>query len=1523
MDKQKRWQLTLIVAVCLLTLYNILPTIFFYSHPLSAPVDAQRGDAVAHAVTQRIETLNSDSYRWLQSFAYLLGVEPRSIEVGTDRTGLIQLQFRDERDAHRFAQFLPRAGGMIPFYPARLGLITAAQQGPSATVSLNRALPPNAQPLTPSNLFQFTPKEDDHGTIAERYHDLVEDRLVTVSSYLANSTENARAVQRLIQGKMDAQEQRALALVLAEQILDAESVYQEDAQLGTHFFTSFVGAASPKGGIATPLVAHFEQSVASLEKERLSVVEEISGSEVEQALGFSDDVEPSAKKSEAILTRQMDLLKRAIAVVKERSKGFVRQLPPLTPAALLEQRTIQDRPRSETFHFAGYHPLIEGVTVFWDQGLMRLDLYPSVQRLLRASVGGEGGVSEKSKNAINRWLLSEIAMLSRDTDESFHPSEDGFVASLDSLNGARSYLILNLAQLAHQHIEQVKHQVISAWHPESADFEPTSYPLRSFDEYRTASGAEKRLGLVFYAPVIDEVNPTPQFRNASLYVIARGARSIEEKLKAAPSQSENQQALADWNALASLLENLGFIGYAAADFEFPKEFAQDYIFELNGYYASFLQATRENFYVKGSHRFAALDFSDVEQRILRDNQINDQIQEELLRWSEAYHAAQADLDPAQHYLVPAPTKSVFWENLKLSAYKYFHGDERKVLKWGLDLSGGKTVRISLLDHNQRPVTDQEELRQAVRELYHRVNQMGVAERSIRIENSTIVLDFPGSQNLSAAELIQGSAMYFHIVNEKFGSYNAALSQTVHQFLQEVWNEAVVTNRKDLASVNEIAWQHLGGDARFGSMQPKTPSGKILYEQGLRLANPNEYEKSAEFNDALSAIAIVRRDKNSGGDETAHPLLVVFANYALEGANLENIYPGYDPSHGNTLSFGVKRGYEGVKEGSPRDQFYTWTSQFSEENIAGTPKDAMSSGHGWRMAVVLNGSVITSPTLNAPLREGGMISGRFSQREVAQLVADLKAGSLSFTPKILSEENVSPDLGREERFQGIFASSIALVAVVVAMVSYYRFAGLVASCAVLFNIFIMWGVLQNLGAALTLPGIAGIVLTIGMAVDANVLVFERIREEFAQTGRIGQAIQAGYRKAFSAIFDSNLTTIIAALILVQFDSGPIKGFAITLIIGIVSSMFTALFMTRYFFAGWVRNPKNKQLSMAQFLKNTKIDFLSYTKVACVLSAALIVLGAVFFLREKNTIFGMDFTGGYSLVVDLNPKEEAHYRADVAGALLAKGVARQEMQVQELSRPSQLRIQFGMSMNEPGHPFYQLPEVVRSEEVYQYEYQKDPRLNWVVNAIQSAGYTISSQELGQLQNNWTVMSGQFSEAMRNQAVVGLLLALVAILVYITVRFEFKYAVAAVVGLVHDVIITLGVLAMFHAIGFAVQIDLQVVGAIMTIIGYSLNDTIIVFDRVREDVKIMRKSPFREIINHALNVTLSRTIMTSGTTLCVLIALVLFGGPAIFGFSLVMTLGVVIGTFSSLFIASPVMLYLHEKEEEHLPHRVEGRT
>jgi SecD/SecF fusion protein len=250
------------------------------------------------------------------------------------------------------------------------------------------------------------------------------------------------------------------------------------------------------------------------------------------------------------------------------------------------------------------------------------------------------------------------------------------------------------------------------------------------------------------------------------------------------------------------------------------------------------------------------------------------------------------------------------------------------------------------------------------------------------------------------------------------------------------------------------------------------------------------------------------------------------------------------------------------------------------------------------------------------------------------------------------------------------------------------------------------------------------------------------------------------------------------------------------------------------------------------------------------------------------------------------------------------------VRELNTPHNLRLQLGMTMEQPGHPFYGLPMQTNTGDVG-YSYERNPRILWVVNTLADSGIIIKKSQLPTLDQNWSEMSGQLSDAMRNSALIGMGIAMLCILIYLTIRFEFNYAISAIIGLVHDVLMTLAILALLHAFGVSIQIDLQVVAAIVTIIGYSLNDTIIIFDRIREDLRLMRKMKYIDIINHALNATLSRTLMTSGTTLLVLLALVALGGSTIFDFALVMTIGVVVGTLSSLFIAAPVMLYFHRRD------------
>lgn len=1509
MEKQKRWQFYLIVAVMALTLYNILPTIFYYTKPLGSPIDEGRAKEVATQVMTRVNHMEDEAIGWLYSFADLLKVKPTKISSLPGNPGIVEVTFQNTKEASKFKQFLPRAGAYIPFVPAQLELYKG--DASSETVLVERRIGVHFDPTKDlANLFHYAPKLDDQGQFSQGFTKIVVDRASKLGQDIGGKSPNAKLVHSLTSNLTD-DTRDAEILALASEIAEMERSFSQEPEFLARYFSSFVLDKKEEGKTLTSKLTQVFESASkrsSSEKDKLIA---------EEAKLKKDNLSLSSfqAKNLASLEHHIQTLTQAAKIVQASTAKFTETAAPLTAEkakALIAEGAKNVSPQNgiQIVSLEGRNPFIESLVINWNDDLISLKLYSDLAKLREEAVSSE--ISAFSKEKLNQFLINEIARIGRRSDEVIIPSGNEFVLSLTDLPNAESFLTLDLEALATKQATLIQQQLSQGFSPKNDDLKPHVYPIRSYSAYSQENPEDQRLGFVIFVPAA--ANQIPEgFKSSSIYVIAKGLDTILQKYRINPSSTEGKLAAQDLENLQKLMQDMNFIGYPGTAYGISQEFARDYIFELDDYYSNILKASREAFEVKGSKRFAVLPFTNVEQRILTQNKIEDQMQEDLLKWVEAYSAAEVDPDASAKYLVPAPTKNPYWSNFKISLGKYFYGDDRKIIKWGLDLSGGKTVRIGLRDHNNQPVTNPDDIKTAVNQLYERINKMGVSERTIRVENNNIVLEFPGSQALSASDLVKASAMYFHIVNEKFSSSNPALRQPVEQFLQNVWNEAVVTNRKDIDSIKEIAWKHLGGDAANQSgPRAISEAAQTLLDNGLRLANPKEALSQNTFDDTLSTIAMVRKDQGSDLEGQTHPLLFIFNNFALEGSSLTNVQVGYDPNEGNNLNFTVKRSYEGDRPGSPRDDFYAWTSQFAEDRISGTPKEAYTQARGWRMAVILNGSVVSSPSLRAALRDNGTITGRFSTREINQLASDLKAGSLSFTPKILSEQNVSAELGAEERTSGILAALGALALVVIAMCGYYRFAGLVASVAVLLNIFIMWGVLQNLDAAITLPTIAGIVLTIGMAVDANVLVFERIREEFAVSGRIASAIQAGYRKAFSAIVDSNITTIIAALILIQFDSGPIKGFAVSLIVGIISSMFTSLFMTRYFFAGWVQNPEHKQLSMAQFFQRTNFDFLKTAKAAITISIILMVLGSALLYKERKTIFGMDFTGGYAMTVEVKPSpSNPSYRHEAANALFEAGASPRDVQVRQLTHPNQLKIQLGIGMEEKGQPFYQLPERLEGGK-FDYEYQNNPRLLWVVQALEKGDLNISEHELSNLSTNWSVMSGQFSSAMRNNAIMALALALLSILIYITFRFEFKYAVAAVVGLAHDVIITLGILAFFHWIGFLVQIDLQVIGAIMTIIGYSLNDTIIVFDRIREDLRLFRKMTYPQIINHALNVTLSRTVMTSGTTLLVLFTLVLFGGQSIFAFSLVMTIGVLVGTFSSLFIATPMLLYMHNREE-----------
>jgi SecD/SecF fusion protein len=1503
MEKQKRWQLYLIVAVIILTLYNILPTVFFYSKPLKSPIDEKRSRAIAEQFVDRVNTLEPQAKDWLNSFCSLIKVKPQSIAINPEQPQFVTIQFKNADDANLFRQYLPRAGALIPFVPAQLTLYDP-RDTTNKNVLVQRRIPIHFDPQQINSYTEFSKKFGENHQPMPLYRALTEDRIMQVGLAFAGPSENALYVQALLDNRNEPE----ITIQLAQNILSFTKVFGETSNVATRYFASFTQI---KTSDPNKLIQNFIAAIDGM-KEKIKGERGALRDESEKLKAEGQFLEIGKQQRLELLTSREKTLELASVIVKRNVEKFAAGNPPATFSSLGGALDNNKNEKIQTISLDGNNPFIEKLSIDWGNEKILVSLYPDVAEFRKKL--DETTKQSYLRDQVDQLLYNEIAMASRQAGEEISPFQNQFEIRLSKLNNSQSFLALQLSSIAAAECKQLKEIVSTTWHPQHPDLRPAAFPIYDYETYSKLPASEKNFGLVIYAPVLNKKSPPQGFHMNSIYVIAKGMEKFIQRVSSEPQSEQTTQFIEDFNALREILQRNGFVGYSGAAYAASPEFSQDFIFEGEDYYQTMIKATREDFSVHGTKRYAVLEFTDVEQRILTENKIDNRLHEDLLKWRDDYYAAKLGIRGVSKFDVPKPTKNVLWDNFKLSFVKYFRGDDRKILHWGLDLSGGKTVQIELRDSNNRIVTDPNDIKQGINELYNRVNKMGVSEVSIRQEGNFITLDFPGSQSLSAAELVKASTMYFHIVNEKFGPNNPQLANSANRFLQEIWNEAVVTNRKGIEDINAIAWKHLYGDSMDPDViQPRSEAARTLYENGMKLANPQETAVSGTFNETYSKIATYRGEDFTDWQGQTHPLLIVFRNFACEGSNLENIQASYDPSKGNFLAFSIRGSYTN-KEGqkiNPRDDLYAWSSQFAKEKITGTPIEAYSNGRGWRMAVILNGSVISAPTLDSALRDSAMISGSFTQREINQLEADLKAGSLTFMPHILSEKNVSPELGSKERFAGVFATILSMLLVISVMIGYYRFGGIVASIAVVFNLFLMWATLQNLQATMTLAGIAGIILTLGMAVDANVLVFERIREEFAVSGRIASAVHAGYRKAFSAILDSNMTTAIAALVLLHFDSGPIKQFAVMLIIGIISSMFTALFMTRFFFAGWVQNPNHKSLSMLNWFRARNYNFLKHTKKTVIFSSVVILVGIFMLLAQRQSIFGMDFSGGYALNVELQLQDQkVNYRNAVEESLIKAGATHQEFQVRELTPSNNIRIFLSRSLQQSGRPFFGLPlEYDLKEPVYSFE--TNPKIVWVVQSLNKSGLMVEPSSLKNLDKNWTEVSGQMSDAMRNNAMIGLAVALLCILVYITIRFEFKYAVSATICLAHDVVFTIGVLAILHGLGLSIQIDLNTIAALMTIVGYSLNDTIIVFDRIREDVRLMRKSSFTEIINHAVNITLSRTIMTSGTTLLVLIPLILLGGSTLFGFSLVMAIGVIFGTLSSLFIAAPLMKYFHDRE------------
>ncbi|GAA4433165.1 protein translocase subunit SecDF [Pontibacter saemangeumensis] len=561
------------------------------------------------------------------------------------------------------------------------------------------------------------------------------------------------------------------------------------------------------------------------------------------------------------------------------------------------------------------------------------------------------------------------------------------------------------------------------------------------------------------------------------------------------------------------------------------------------------------------------------------------------------------------------------------------------------------------------------------------------------------------------------------------------------------------------------------------------------------------------------------------------------------------------------------------------------------NPTGAKKWARLTGDnvGRQVAIVLDDYVYSAPVVQGEITGGSSsISGNFTVEEAQDLANILKAGKMPAPTRIVEEAVVGPSLGQEAINQGLISTLAGFGIVVIFMIAYYSRGGFIADLALLFNVFFILGVLAQFSAALTLPGIAGIVLTLGMAVDANVLIFERMREEAAKGLSMREVINKGYEKAFSTILDANVTTFLVGFILYFFGSGPVKGFAITLMIGIVTSFFTSVFISRLFVENTFKKGGRLAFSTSladKMFRNITFDVMKYRKPAYAFSLAILAFGFVAMYINGGPNLGVDFKGGRSYVVEF---DQAVPASDVRTALV-DDFKEAGTEVKTYDSPNRLKITTSWLADD--------------ESIQADEQVKAAMMTGLQEYNNLSPEVLSSSKVG----------ATMADDIQNTALIAMLLALVGIFLYVMLRFrKWQFSLGGVVALLHDALMIIAVFSILDLFGISYEIDQVFIAAVLTIIGFSINDTVVIFDRVREYMHDNPRSRVREVVNPALISTFSRTIITSLTLFLVVVILFIFGGEVLRGFSLAMIIGVMFGTYSSLFIATPIVVDTIRDEE-----------
>ena len=662
------------------------------------------------------------------------------------------------------------------------------------------------------------------------------------------------------------------------------------------------------------------------------------------------------------------------------------------------------------------------------------------------------------------------------------------------------------------------------------------------------------------------------------------------------------------------------------------------------------------------------------------------------------------------------------------------------------------------------------------------------------------------------------------------------SGVVEPDIRPMGEDKVMIQLPGLSAANQAKARQLVTQAAFLEFGLVHTNSMALIANGV---TPPGYKKYTE----------TRTDAQ--GIERTEELLVETQNqYGLKGEQIVNASPSRDPLTSNALILFSFNSEGGVAMGS-----------LSGANV------------GRQMAIILDGQLMSAPVLQEQITSNGQITGDFTMQEAAT-IANALLNPLKAPLDIVEEMSVEPTLGADSVQSGTQAAIYGVIAVAIFMLIYYWFAGAVANFALVLNLFILMGVMCYLNAALTLPGIAGIVLTIGMAIDANVLIFERIREELKAGKGIQGAVETGYARAFGTIIDANLTTLIVSVILMIMGTGPVKGFGVTLTVGICASMFTALVVTRLVFDLFRNFGADQGLHL---LQQPKINFMNFAKIAFGISWALVIVGIAFGFSRGKDALGIDFRGGDRITFEFTEgKKKAN--AVLRDALDQAGLSDNMIQYQS-GGGSRERLQVTVPFGKGGEAEAVLTKSFVGDENF--------------------------RKVSQLRTGASI-----SQDILKSAIKSLLIALFAILVYVTFRYEFSFALGAILAILHDILMTMGIFFLWGG-----ELSSPVMAALLTIIGFSINDTIVIFDRIREDLKLGLPGTFTEIMNVAISKTLSRTIITSGTTLLAAGSLFFFGGGAINEFAFVLLAGVLTGTFSSIFIAGSLVLWRNKGEKPKL--------